>query len=114
MDKIEKPLSMLLIVAAIAYAFMCTDTSDGVPAIENNTTSGYTIEAAELSTGYNVNGPATCEIKTVEVHLEDCELEAVDSLVQDIVDSLVVNIEGSEKEVEIELEAEVTTTDEGE
>ena len=114
MDQIEKPLSILLIVTAIAFAFMYTDAGDGFTAIENNTASGYTIEAAELSTGYNVNGAATCDFKAVEVHLEECELEAVDSLVQDIVDSLVVNIEGAGEEVEIEVEVEVTTTDEGE
>ena len=56
MDQIEKPLSILLIVAAIAYAFMYTDAGDGFTAIENNTTSGYTIEAAELSTGYTIEG----------------------------------------------------------
>ena len=76
MDQIEKPLSILLIVAAIAYAFMYTDASDGFATIENNTVSGYSIEAAELSTGYNVNGAAICEFK-VEVHLEDYELEAL-------------------------------------
>ena len=42
MDQIEKPLSILLIVAAIAYAFMYTDAGDGFNSIENNTTSGYT------------------------------------------------------------------------
>ena len=112
MDQIEKPLSILLIVAAIAYAFMYTDAGDGFTAIENKTASGYTIEATELSTGYIVNGAAICEFKAVEVHLEDCELEAIDSLVQDIVDSLVVNIEGAGEEIEIEVE--VNTTDEGE
>ena len=55
MDQIEKPLSILLIVAAIAYAFMYTDAGDGFTAIKNNTASGYTIEAAELSsTGYTI------------------------------------------------------------
>ena len=112
MDQIEKPLSILLIVAAIAYAFMYTDASDGFATIENNTVSGYSIEAAELSTGYNVNGAAICEFKEVEVHLEDYELETVDSLIQDIVDSLVVNIEDTGEEVEIEVE--VTTTNEEE
>lgn len=109
MDQIEKPLSILLIVAAIAYAFMYTDAGDGVTTIENNTASGYTIVAAELSTGYNVNEAATCDIKAVE----DFELEAVDSLVQDIADSLIVNIEGAIEE-DIEVELEVTTTDEKE
>ena len=77
MDQIEKPLSILLIVASIAYAFMYTNADSGFTNIENNTESGYTIEAAELSTGYNVNGAATCDIIVVE----DFELEAVDSLV---------------------------------
>ena len=55
MDQIEKPLSILLIVAAIAYAFMYTDAGDGFTAIENNTASGYNIEASELSsTGYTI------------------------------------------------------------
>ena len=114
MDQIEKPLSILLIVASITYAFMYTNVGDGFATIENNTTSGYTIEAAELSTGYNVNGAAICEFKEVEVHLEDYELEAVDSLVQDIQVDTIVYIEGAGKEVEIEVELEVTTTDEGE
>ena len=107
MDQIEKPLSILLIVAAIAYAFMYTNAGEGFTTIENNTVSGYTIEAAELSTGYNVNGTATCE----EVHLENYELEAVDSIVQDIVDSLVVNIESAGEELEIEVNTEAIATD---
>ena len=53
MDQIEKPLSILLIVAAIAYAFMYTDAGDGfnllkikqylaiLLSIENNTAAGY-------------------------------------------------------------------------
>ena len=114
MDQIEKPLSILLIVAAIAYAFMYTDAGDGFTAIENNTASGYTIEATELSTGYIVNGAAICEFKAVEVHLEDCELEAIDSLVQDIQVDTIVYIEGAGEEIEIEAEVEVSTTDEGE
>ena len=110
MDQIEKPLSILLIVAAIAYAFIYTDSGDGFTAIENNTASGYTIEAAELSTGYNVNGAAICDFKAVEVHLEDYELEAIDSLVQDIQVDTIVYIEGTAEEVEVV----ATTTDEGE
>jgi len=72
MDQIEKPLSILLIVAAIAYAFMFTDGSDGFTAIENNTASGYitienntvsgyTIESAELSKGFSVIGDLKSE-----------------------------------------------------
>ena len=54
MDQIEKPLSILLIIAAIAYAFMYTEHGDGY-SIENNTASGYNIEASELSsTGYTI------------------------------------------------------------
>lgn len=114
MDQIEKPLSILLIVAAIGFAFMNSDAADGYATIENNTTSGYTIEAAELSTGYNVKAPSTCNYKAVEVHVEDCELEAVDSLVQTIVDTVVVNIDNIEGEVIVEVEAQVTTTSEEE
>ena len=72
MDQIEKPLSILLIVAAIAYAFMYTDDGDGFTTIENNTTSGYnsienntapgyTIESAELSKGFNIIGDLKSE-----------------------------------------------------
>ena len=104
MDQIEKPLSILLILAAIAYVFMYTDASDGFTAIENNTSSGYNIESAEISTGYNVNGTSTCESEQVEIYSEDCELEIVDSLTQNIMDSLVLNIE--------DVELEVVTTDE--
>ena len=119
MDQIEKPLSILLIVAAIAYAFMYTDAGDGFTAIENNTASGYTIEAAELSgtgytieaaelsTGYNVNGAATCDIKKPEHDdwKEFYDLEGVD---QKIIDSLLV-LDGM-----IEVEVDMTSTDEGE
>ena len=113
MDQIEKPLSILLIVAAIAYAFMYTDAGDGFTSIENNTVSGYNFETAELSTGYNVNGAAICDFKALEVHLEDCELEAVDSLVQNIqVDTILYTEDAGEVEIEVELE--VTTTDEEE
>ena len=90
MDQIEKPLSILLIVAAIAYAFMYTDAGDGFTTIENNTASGYTIDAAKLSAGYNVNGSATCDIK-MPAHDDSkdfFDLEASDSLSQNIIDSL--------------------------
>jgi len=108
MDQIEKPLSILLIVAAIAYAFMYTDAGDGFTSIENNTVSGYNIETAELSTGYNVNGAATCDIKKPEHDdwKEFFDLEATDSLDQKIIDSLVAEIDEM-----IEVELEVGTTD---
>ena len=108
MDQIEKPLSILLIVAAIAYAFMYTDAGDGFTSIENNTASGYTIKAAELSTGYNVKRAASCDIKKPEHDdwKEFFDLEASDSLTQKIIDSLVAEID--EK---IEVELEVSTTD---
>jgi len=62
MDQIEKPLSILLIVAAIAYAFMYTDAGDGFTAIENNTASGYTIQTLEFSsTGYTVQSAELSE-----------------------------------------------------
>ena len=98
MDQIEKPLSILLIVAAIAYAFMYTDAGDGFTAIENNTTSGYTIEAAEPSTGYNVNGTNTCKVDIVQNH----DLNTVDTLVQYIVDTLIV-IDDTEEKMEVEM-----------
>ena len=113
MDQIEKPLSILLIVAAIAYAFMYTDAGGGFTTIENNTASGYTIEAAELSTGYNVNGAATCDIKKpTEEFVNDSinfEVLGVDSLTQNIIDSLFPKMGDM-----IGVELELGTTDEGE
>lgn len=126
MDQIEKPLSILLIVAAMGYAFMNADAADGYTTIENNTSSGYAIEAAELSTGYNVKAPSTCNYKAVEVHIEDCDLTEVDSLVQSIVDTIwhfdteleeevyELVIHPTEKDVKVEVEVEVTTTEEEE
>ena len=101
MGQIEKPLSILLIVVAIAYAFMYTDAGDGFTAIENNTASGYTIEVAELSTGYNVYVPKV----TVSLDIE--KILDVDSLNENIVDSLHAEIDRI-----IEVELEVSTTDE--
>ena len=94
MDQIEKPLSILLIVAAIAYAFMYTDAGDGFNSIENNTTSGYTsienniatgytIESAELSKGFNVIG--------------DLKSECIDSIV--VVDTIYWYDETTQSEV---------------
>ena len=97
MDQIEKPLSILLIVAAIAFAFMYTDAGDGFTAIQNKTITGYTIESAELSIGYKVNGAATCDIETAYV---------VDSISQNITDTLFSEINGT-----IVLEGVVSTTD---
>ena len=85
MDQIEKPLIILLIIAAIAYAFMYTDAGDGFTAIENNTVSGYitienntasgyTIESAELSKGFNVIG--------------DLKSECIDSIAAVVVDTV--------------------------
>ena len=112
MDQIEKPLSILLIVAAVAYAFMYTDAGDGFTAIENNTAFGYTIKSAELSTGYNVNGSDVKYIEALKVLLESFEASSSDSIVQDTTDSLVVNIEGPAEEIEIEVGAEVINTNE--
>tara|TARA_B100000575_G_C22739297_1_gene442360 strand:+ start:265 stop:600 length:336 start_codon:yes stop_codon:yes gene_type:complete len=110
MNQIEKPLSILLIVAAIGYTFVFGNASNGYTTIENNTSSGYILEAAELSTGYNVKAPSTSNYKAVEVQVEDCDITEVDSLVQTIIDSVFVNAENIENDIEVELE--VTTTEE--
>ena len=105
MNQMEIPLSILLTIAAIAYAFMYNDSVDGFTAVENNIVSGYTIEAAELSTGYNVNGTNTCKIDIAQNH----DLNNVDSIVQFNVDTLIVTDDTEEK-----IDVEMITTDEGE
>jgi hypothetical protein len=82
MDQIEKPLSILLIVGAIAYAFMF-HTGDGYAAIENNTDAGYTVEAANLNSGYNVTPASSDEgynIEAQKVYLATCDTTSADSL----------------------------------
>ena len=107
MDHIERPLSILLIVTAIAYSFMYAD-SDGFTPIENNTLPGYNIQPAELSSGYNVSWSESCDIKkpTQDDWKENYELEAGDSLSQNIMDSHFTEIDEM-----IEVELEVGTTD---
>lgn len=95
MNQIEALLSILLIVAAIALAFVYNDAGNGFTYIENNTASSYTIESAKLSTGYDIKGTATCDIETAF---------AVDSVSQNISDSLA-----SEVNEIIEVEEEVNT-----
>lgn len=93
MNQIEALLSILLIVAAIALAFVYNDAGNGFTYIENNTASSY--KSAKLSTGYNIKGTATCDIETAF---------AVDSVSQNISDSLA-----SEVNEIIEVEEEVNT-----
>ena len=95
MDHIERPLSILLIVTAIAYTFMYADTGGFTP-IENNTSPGYNIEPAELSSDYNVSWSESYDIKksTQDDWKENYDLESSDSLSQSIMDSLVAEIEG--------------------
>tara|TARA_B100000609_G_C17191349_1_gene422661 strand:- start:1043 stop:1363 length:321 start_codon:yes stop_codon:yes gene_type:complete len=80
MNHIERPLSILLIVTAIAYTFMYAD-SDGFTPIENNTSPGYKVEAAELTSGYNIN-KSNYNAEELEGHTENLELIVVDSLYQ--------------------------------
>tara|TARA_B100000900_G_scaffold413239_1_gene436815 strand:- start:9895 stop:10212 length:318 start_codon:yes stop_codon:yes gene_type:complete len=68
MDQIEKTLSILLIVATIAYAFMYAGagdltmhgdwTSQSIYHIEASelSSTGYTIHAADLSKGHELDG----------------------------------------------------------
>lgn len=108
MNHIERPLSILLIITAIAYSFMYAD-SDGFTSIENNTSPGYNIEPAELSSGYNVSWSKSSDIKkpTQDDWKENYDSEARDSLSQNIMDSLVAEIDGF-----IEIKADVTIEDE--
>ncbi len=85
MDQIEKPLSILLIVAAIAFAFMYTDTGDGFTAIENKTTYGYTIESAELLKGYNIE---SAELSKGYNVIGDLKSECIDSIAAVAVDTI--------------------------
>ena len=108
MDQIEKPLSILLIVGAIAYAFMF-HTGDGFAAIENNTDAGYTIESAEMSTGYNVTAATldegcNVEVQKLEIYVETNDTTGLDSLVVNLVGDPMEVSEGSDAEVVIEVE----------
>ena len=111
MDQIEKPLSILLIAGAIAYAFMF-HAGDGYAAIENNTDSGYAVNAADLNSGYNVTGANSDEGYNVDVQQLDvsdnlaCDSTSVDSLIVNIAEEAMEAIEGDNAEIIIE--AEVT------
>ena len=90
MDQIEKPLSILLIVAAIAYAFMYTDAGDGFKAIENNTVSGYTIEAAELSsTGYTVQSAELSEGYESNNVIGEYDMLVIDTTIVDTLETVL-------------------------
>ena len=85
MDQIEKPLSILLIIAAIAFVFMYTDAGDGFTAIENKTTNGYTIESAELLKGYNIE---SAELSKGYNVIGDLKSECIDSIAAVAVDTI--------------------------
>jgi len=108
MDQIEKPLSILLIVGAIAYAFMFS-SGDGYAAIENNTDAGYAIEAADLNSGYNVtaatlNEGCNVDVQKVEIYVETTDTTSLDSLITNIVGEAMEVTEGSNAEIVVEVE----------
>ena len=89
MDQIEKPLSILLIVAVIAYAFMYTDAGDGFTAIENNTASGYTIQTLEFSsTGYTVQSAELSEGYELDNIIgEEYDMLVIDTILWDTLEN---------------------------
>ncbi len=108
MDQIEKPLSILLIVGAIAYALMF-HTGDGYAAIENNTDAGYTVEAADLNSGYNVTAATLNEgcnvaVQKVEIYVETTDTTGLDSLIVNLVGEAMEVTEGTDTEIIIEVE----------
>ena len=105
MDQIEKPLSILLIIGAIAYFFMF-NSGDGYGTIEKNYTVGYTVNSTDMKSGYNVTGANTCEgydvnVQKIEIYIENSDTLSVDSLItipsenmtEELMDGDIVKIE---------------------
>lgn len=84
MNKIEKPLNFLLIIAAIIFAFAYNQKGSDYLKIENNQNTGYNVNSAEFSYGYFVSTPPTCKVTKSEVYDND----SVSVIVSAILDSI--------------------------
>ena len=104
MNKIEKPLSFLLITAAIVFAFAYNQKGNDYMKIENNQNTGYNVNSAESSYGYFVSTPPTCKVTKSEVS-DNGSVNVIVSAILDSMwtekDSIEIIIEGKEGNIEV-------------
>ena len=104
MNKIEKPLSFLLITAAIVFALTYNQKSNDYMKIENNQKTGYKVKAAEPSYGYSVSTPPTCKVTKSEVYDNDSDTVIVSDVLDSIsteYDNNEIIIESKEENIEV-------------
>lgn len=96
MNKIEKPLSFLLITSAIVFALTYNQKGNDYMKIENYQKTGYNVNSAESSYGYFVSTPPTCKVTKSEVYDND----SVTVIVSAILDSISTEYDNIEKIIE--------------
>lgn len=92
MNKIEKPLNFLLIIAAIIFAFAYNQKGSDYLKIENNQNTGYNVNSAEFSNGYFVSTQPTCKVTKSEVYDND-SVSVIVSAIPDSISTEYNNIE---------------------
>ena len=105
MNKIEKPLSFLLITAAIVFAFAYNQKGNDYMKIEKNQNTGYNVNSTESSYGYFVSTPPTCEVTKSEVYDNDSVTVIVSAILDSIsteYDSIEIIIESKEGNIEVD------------
>ena len=104
MNKIEKPLSFLLITAAIVFTFAYNQKGNDYMKIENNQNTGYNVNSTESSYGYFVSTTPTCEVTKSEVYDNDSVSVIVSAILDSIsteYDSIEIIIESKEGNIEV-------------
>lgn len=102
MNKIEKPLSFLLITAAIVFAFAYNQKSNDYMKIENNQNTGYNVNSTEFSYGYFVSNPPTCKATKSEVYDNDSVIvSAILDSISTEYDSIEIIIERKDENIEV-------------
>ena len=104
MNKIEKPLSFLLITTAIVFTFAYNQQGNDYMKIEKNQNTGYNVNSTESSYGYFVSTPPTCEVTKSEVYDNDSVSVIVSAILDSIsteYDSIEIIIESKEGNIEV-------------
>ena len=103
MNKIEKPLSFLLITSTIVFPLTYNQKGNDYMKIENYQKTGYNVNSAESSYGYSVSTPPTCKVTKSEVYDNDSVTVIVSAISDSIsteYDNIEIIIESKEGNIE--------------
>lgn len=113
MEQIEKPLAILLIAAAIAFAAM-NFTNAGIAAPDGDLNNAVSMEGAATNEGVNVDHMAT---ESSDFDTPSEELDSMITIATSLIDTIMaeltdaddiqieVTVEGDETSVEIEVQS---------